>query len=261
MTQLRTLGRLILDALPAQSTLLYRFGQRCVDRYRGDNNSDPASNGEEQLLRSELAKLKGACIFDVGANVGHWTRFALQLDPSAVIHCFEPSAATFRRLAANEWPKNVIVNNIALGETSGVADLNVFGDESGLNSMYARRGVAAAQIIRRETIKVRTADEYCAEHGVARIDIVKADVEGHELSVLKGMRRMLSENRVGLIQFEYGGANLDSRVFLRDIWEYLEPFGFEFFKLFPEGPRRLREYRPTLETFQYSNYVARASGT
>lgn len=67
---------------------------------------------------------------------------------------------------------------------------------------------------------------------------------------------MLAKERVRIIQFEYGGCNLDSKVHLDDIRYFLEPYSFNFYKLYPEGLHRIEKYQQSLETFKYSNRVA-----
>ena len=248
--------RWIFDLIPAYSKALQGFCQRYVDRYNGDNNSDSSRNGEELLLRTELPKLRGGVVFDAGANVGNWAKYALQVESSIQLHCFEPSQATFRLLSENKWSSDVHLNNLGLGDAEGQLELNIVDSSSALNSLYARRGVEPARGKSKETISVTTVDAYCEQKGIDHIHFFKVDVEGHELAVFKGMSRMLRERRVQMIQFEYGGRNLDARVFLADIWEYLAPFGFEFHKLYPEGPKHILNYNQEQETFRYSNWLA-----
>lgn len=253
---LKLLVRWIFRQIPPSNLMLEHFCRRYLDRFNGDNDSDPSLNGEEFLLRAELPKIKGGVVFDVGANIGDWARYVLQVESSIQLHCFEPSHTTFRRLADSHWPRHVHLNNCGLGDTAGQLELNIVDPASGLNSIYVRRGVESARGKSKETISITTVDAYCGENGIDHIDFFKVDVEGHELAVFKGMSRMLAERRVQLIQFEYGGCNLDSRAFLVDIWEYLEQFGFKFFKIFPEGPRSISNYSQELETFKYSNWLA-----
>lgn len=253
------LGQLIFEVVPDDHSGLYRFCRRYVDRYNGDNDSNPALNGEYRFLTSELRNIGTGTVFDVGANVGDWTSFALQTNPRLHVHCFEPGAAAFAGLAGKSWPSNVRLNKVGLGEREAELDLNVIGGASGLNSLYIRHGIPAARNSETEKIVVYSIDSYCRDHAVDRLDLVKIDVEGHELAVMKGMTRMLSERRVSTIQFEYGGCALDAGVTLRDIWQFLEPFGFRFYKLHRTGPRPVAEYHPALETFRYSNWVARQS--
>lgn len=182
---------------------------------------------------------------------------ALKIEPSIQLHCFEPSLATFCQLTVSQWPDNVYLNNVGLGDAEGQLELNIVNPASGLNSLYLRHGVESARATNKEKIFVTTVDAYCEKRGIERIHFIKVDTEGHELSIFKGMGRMLADGRVNIIQFEYGGCNLDARVYLADIWEFLQPFGLKFFKLFPQGSREISAYSQSIETFKYSNWVAR----
>jgi len=251
----RLAARKLFDAIPAYNETLYEFCARYVDRFNGDNNANPEVNGEYGFLRNELNKLGAGVVFDVGSNIGNWASFALEINPNIHLHCFEPSKATFDKLAQKQWPSNVWLNNLGLGEVGGVMELNIVHEESGLNSVYVRQGVDSARPIRTEKVLMTTVDEYCHKNSIHQIDLMKVDVEGHELAVLKGTSLMLQKNRVRTIQFEYGGCNIDARVTLGDIWEFLEPHGFSLYKLYPEGPRHIENYQQRFETFKYSNWV------
>ena len=256
MSVIEGLRRTVFHSIPPYSRILYQFCSRYVDRFNGDNNSNPETNGEYSYLRKIIGALKDGVVFDVGANVGDWASFALNLNPKVQLHCFEPSTATFRRLSQRQWPSNVHLNNFGLGEAEAAIALNVIAEGSGINSVYIRRGFESARSGKTEEIRICTIDEYCERKTVGKIDLIKVDVEGHELPVFKGMRRMLGRGVVSIIQFEYGGCNLDAKMTLGDIWDFLEPHGFRFHKLFPEGPRLVDKYQRSLETFKYSNWIA-----
>jgi FkbM family methyltransferase len=253
---IKRVARTAFAALPARNRYLYEFCARYVDRFNGDNNSDPDTNGEYAFLRTALGGRGPCVVFDVGANVGEWTSRVLGVNPRAQVHCFEPSRTTYDRLAAREWPANVRLNNIGLGDKQESLDLQVVADGSAMNSLYLRRGIEAAAAGRTETIAIDTVDAYCERNGISSITFMKVDVEGHELAVFKGMSRALRSGTVRMIQFEYGGCNLDSRTFLADIWDCLIPHGFVLHKVYSDGLRRVDSYRQSLETFRYSNWVA-----
>jgi FkbM family methyltransferase len=254
------LGRYLFRIMPAYNATAFRFCLRYVDRFNGDNNSNPTENGEYRFLSRELSRHRAMTVFDVGANVGDWAAFALTANPQLDLHCFEPSEFSFSRLAGRQFPPNVRLNRFGLGECDETRALNIAGEGSGLNSLYVRQPLMAASRGITERITLTTADDYCARHSIASIDLIKIDVEGHELAVMRGMRRMLVEHRVKTIQFEYGGCSLDAGITLREIWNYLEPFGFRFSKLYAGGERPVAEYHRDLETFRYCNWVARWSG-
>jgi FkbM family methyltransferase len=254
---LKTISKGLFSLLPAHSSLLYNIANRYVDRFNGDNNSDFISNGEERLLHSVLRGLSGGgVIFDVGANIGKWSLHCLQIAPQVELHLFEPSAFTYSRLLENTWPQNVYINNFGLGEKDETLTLHIFDDASGMNSLYARRGIGWHEVVKTEQIEIRTVDRYCDEHSIQKIDFMKVDVEGHDFSVLKGAEQMLSSHKISMIQFEYGGCNLDARVYLRDIWEFLQSRGYKLAKIYPNKLQYFDEYEQRLEVFKYSNWIA-----
>lgn len=85
--------------------------------------------------------------------------------------------------------------------------------------------------------------------------MIKIDIEGHELSALIGMGRFLSADFVDYIQFEYGGANLDSRTNLMQLYGLLKLKGFKIAKVMPNG-LHIREYSPYMDNFSNANYMA-----
>ena len=89
--------------------------------------------------------------------------------------------------------------------------------------------------------------------------VMKLDVEGHELEVLRGMTATLKRRQMGTIQFEYGGCNIDSRALLKDIFAFLKAQDYELYKMHPKSLRHVPGYDQRLENFQYQNWVARRS--
>ena len=235
------------------SNFLYRCCRRYVNSYDNQNNVDMRSNGELCWLQEVLP----ACftIFDVGANVGEWTALALEINPSLQVHCFEPSAATYRFLQAHVTSSSVFLNQKALGASRGEYPLYVSGPGAGTNSLHKR---TAPNLIQNQTenIYVETLDAYCEAHAVKEIDLLKVDVEGHELEVLKGAINLFKEGRIRRIQFEYGGTYIDARILLKDMFDFLIPFGYRIYKMYPNYLRLFEQYDQRLENFQYQNLVA-----
>jgi FkbM family methyltransferase len=242
--------------VPSRSPLLYDFCRRYVARYNGENNPDMRSNGELWLMKSVLPRC--STIFDVGANVGDWTAMALSFNPKMTAHCFEPCRPTFEILKARDL-KGAILNEFGMSSAPGEKILHVFPGSSALNSLYRRSGLGIGFGLgpqsQDETVSVDTLDRYCERKAITVIDFLKVDVEGHELEVFKGAVTLLSEKRIRRIQFEYGGCHIDSRVLLKDFFEFLGHHGYVFHKLFPQELRRIDRYDQRLENFQYQNWV------
>ena len=139
----------------------------------------------EQLVRS------GFTVWDVGANHGcHAIVLARLVGPTGHVHAFEPVPAHVMLLRENlklNGCANVRVVDAALGENEGVEGIQVSG---GAVSSLLRDGEGACGLSK---VHVTTGDRYSAASAVVP-DLVKIDVEGYELPVLRGMRRMLQES-------------------------------------------------------------------
>lgn len=159
---------------------------------------------------------RGMTVFDVGAHDGGLTALFSELAGDGAVHAFEPTAATFTTLAARlaeQAATNVSANQVALSDETGTVRMHCYdGPYRAFNSMAERPlaayGVDAGPARCEEVIAV-TLDAYCAEHGVTRIDLLKVDVEGAELQVLRGARGLLSARRIACIAFEFGQTTFD----------------------------------------------------
>ena len=213
----------------------------------------------------EHSEERPICIFDIGANVGQFAGVAKNVlkDIPYSIHCFEPSGYTFERLKANiKDDKRFCLNNIAIGKN--VETSTLFYDEagSGLASMTKRNlehfGIDFSLS---ESILVDTVDNYCERVRIEKIDLLKMDVEGHELDVLSGAARLLEERRIQSILFEFGGCNIDTRSFLQDYFYFFKKYGnIRIFRITPSGylsPIDL--YREINEQFRTTNFLVRFS--
>ena len=222
-----------------------------------------STSGELEVMRhvcKSAAKNPGTIVvFDVGANTGGYSTALLDVfsGTDAIVHAFEPSAQTYAALTAGlEGRKRVTAHNFGFSDTNGRLDLYASEGLSGLSSVYPRLlDHRNLRMTKSESIQVRKLDDFCAEESIANIHFLKLDVEGHELSVLKGAQRMLAEGRISSIQWEFGGCNIDSRTFFRDFF-YLLNDQYRIFRVVKDGIRPVTRYWETLEIFDTVNYFA-----
>jgi len=221
----------------------------------------PSENGEKWFLRMLVKRYSGGVLFDVGANIGDYSELLVGCQfPSEQIHSFEPSSVSYAQLVANARLAGIHKNNIALGSRSGESTLFSEKAGSGLSSLYKRNLPEKYGHIRNpETITVSTIDEYCHMHNIVHIALLKIDVEGHELEVLRGGRNTLEGGRVDTIQFKIGMASLDAGVRLIDFLRLLEP-RYEVFRLLKDGlwPVSRQDWSGHDEVFVMANYIALA---
>ncbi len=250
------LYKVLIKILPKNNARIYRLCKSYVDTYNGDNDDNLHTNGEYNFLKQHINKCK--VVFDVGANSGEWTNLALSVSKDLEVHCFEPSGSTFKLLQQKNFLQNIHLNNFGLGSAIAWHNLYISEDDSGMNSIYLRQSIAALGLKvpeNSEVIQIDTLDNYCSVKNIQNIDLLKVDVEGHELQVLLGSKIMLTEGRIKLIQFEYGGAYIDSKTFLKDIFDLFEGLEYSFYKLLPNKLRSYNKYDPRLENFQYQNWI------
>lgn len=221
---------------------------------------DIKTNGEEFLLKKLARRLpKDAVLFDVGANKGEYTLALLeQFGREAKIFAFEPSIYTYGILNSIVPAHATLrLENIGFGEKVESVDLYYETEGSTLASVHKRDlseyGIQHAR--HAETIRITRIDEYCRANNIRRINLLKLDVEGHELAVLKGCENLLSQKNIDVIQFEFGGCNVDSRVFLKDFYELLTP-EYNLFRMVADGLVPLHTYRAVYEKYGTNNLVA-----
>ena len=80
-------------------------------------------------------------------------------------------------------------------------------------------------------------------------------MEGHELDVIKGGKEYFEQERIKITQFEYGGSYIDSRILLKDFFEFFEGMNYDIFLLYPTRVSKIPRYDQRLENFQYKNFL------
>lgn len=234
---------------------LARAARLYLDIYDGNSTASMHYNGEADFLRYHLTNADPTfTLFDVGANTGHWSSHVLSINPNITLHAFEPDSAAFAALINAVKSPHATLNNLALGAESATRQFHIFGNASVHNSFYAN---AERQSTATLDVTVSTLDTYCADHAITRIDYLKIDVEGNELEVLRGASSMLQSNQIALIQLEYGDKWIDSRTFLRDLYDLMQPYPYRLSKLLPGGKLLplARTYDYTLDQFRHSTLI------
>jgi len=154
---------------------------------------------ETAIVRRELGP--GQTFVDVGAHIGYYTVIASSLVGDAgTVFAMEPSPENFGVLVNNiraSGRSNVFAINKAASSKTGVTDLYLSPGNSGDNRLFPPG--PPWQRVRVET--VRLDDLFSAYAG--RIDFIKCDTQGHELSVLRGAAETLGRFPSMKMLFEY----------------------------------------------------------
>lgn len=189
-------------------------------------------------------------VFDVGANVGEWSKSLLKEWQNIDLHCFEPSPVTFDKLLKN-IPNSQSYNFINLGLGQQAHHFQFYeNDSSIITSKYYRFGSLNKNKI---SVSITTGDKYAQEYNIQQIDLMKLDVEGMEYEALLGFKDLLKTKKIHMIQFEYGEFNIYSKVLLRDFFDLLR--NYKIGKLYPNHIECLN-WSVEIENFKPANYIA-----
>jgi FkbM family methyltransferase len=110
---------------------------------------------------------------DVGANIGYWSKFLVEISKVSQLHAFEPDPITCKILERNlVGYSNVTVNQAAIGDSDGYLELFLDPHHSGDNRPIFTEG--------RQAIKVPclTLDSYVKKANLNRVDFLKIDIQG-----------------------------------------------------------------------------------
>ena len=182
-------------------------------------------------LHTEYAEIRfmldvlrpGQCVVDIGAHKAAFTYWmAKVVGPRGRVLAFEPQRdlAEFLRGVSRRVGEHVIrVHEVALSDREGDSRLYYRGEHAGAASLQDQRGPSVK-------VAVRTLDCVIEEEGLSGpVTFIKCDVEGHELAVFVGARKVL-ENDKPVLLFE--SANIEiGQSHLGPVTEYLSELDYE----------------------------------
>jgi FkbM family methyltransferase len=178
-------------------------------------------------------------IFDVGAHSGDITRRFLDDFPKSVVYSFEADPRNFSRLkSAFNGDERVRAVHAAVSSHPGAAAFHL-GANDYTSSLFPRedetRRYYHSQYTMVDTVTVPmiTLDNFCRDHEIEQIDVLKIDTQGAELDILRGAEHLLGASKIQIIVTEfffiqhYKGVPL-----LDEIWGLLRRHKYEIYDLF-----------------------------
>ncbi|MFZ3043643.1 MAG: FkbM family methyltransferase [Minisyncoccia bacterium] len=128
--------------------------------------------------------LRGGVAFDVGANIGYYSR--LMSRSAKHVYAFEPDADNFRILEQNcRHHPNITPLNMAVCDRGGTADFFKVMHSAMRHSLIDEGNT------KKLTVACTSLDAFIKERGITGVSLVKIDVEGAEPLVFAGMRELL----------------------------------------------------------------------
>ncbi len=205
-------------------------------------------------IYSEIKLKEAPIIIDVGANKGQSIDFFLSIYPSATIHAFEPNKTLFQILNIKyKQNQNINIYNEGVSAKDGDLRFNVnvldetsTFEEINKESVYLKK---KAKILGKNpdnlitetySIPVTTLSSFFSKNNIKIVDIIKIDVEGHELSVIKGLFTSGLTSKINYIQIENHKDDMYSLKY-EQIEEIIKQNNMHLFKKIKHGFGQLDE--------------------
>ena len=235
---------------------VFRFLERAAAYSQGKGYGACTVKQEVAAVFNQLGSRPRLAV-DVGANIGRYSQELRNKQKDLEIHIFEPANVNLQKLRSAFFSDSlIIINPCGISNRSGNATL--FSNYSGsvLGSLTKRRlDHFGINFDNEEVVKlIRFEDYWSSTLNCRPLDIVKLDIEGHELDALNGFGCALPATKV--IQFEFGGCNIDTNSYFQDFFYFFKNNGFDLSRITPFGLEFLNSYREIDEFFSTTNYVA-----
>lgn len=207
---------------------------------------------EREWLASELKS--GDTFYDIGANIGLFTLLASEKCRHVV--AFEPTAETYRMLtenvALNNQPANIQLINAAASDKNGMQDIYVLTNgKDAWNSMAVKPEEGQYRVDQITTVNV---DELVQTERIPAPHVIKIDVEGWELHVLKGLEKTITQYRPVML-IEFTESNLKAAgTSPAELGSYIHSLNYDLFSYDPRHRKliSLHEFN-----FGHKNLVAK----
>ncbi len=179
---------------------------------------------------------KGDTLIDVGANIGYLSAVGASLvGPTGSVHCFEPVPRYFqrlRRLAEINPGYTIVANQLAAGDGERTFTMHTSKTSLGGNTMISGLN-REEDIEERFEVRAIRLDEYIRESRLAKVALIKIDVEGFEFPVLRGLQRYLDTAAIlPAIICEIAPTAYPLLGYtLSDLRAYMEGYGYRPFRL------------------------------
>lgn len=185
----------------------------------------------EGFMLGSLSRLvqPGDVVYDVGANIGLYSRFLVQCFKASRVYAFEPMEENRRLLAENAaiagCAAQVEIVPCAVGDQDGTEDFQIDDLTSNSGTLNAVTHGRASQSRsqyglppKTMQVKVTSLDTFVQQVGIAKPQVIKLDIEGAEALALRGANRLLAEHGPHLV-IELHGADAARQV-VQILWDH-----------------------------------------
>lgn len=219
------------------------------------NSRNMNESGERFFIKKYLSNQPISLCFDIGANVGDYSRLLLENTDSNVIS-FEPLPFVFEKLSVNlsNFLDRVTLVNSGVGAKS--ENLFIHYNEKATGHASFSEEVSQVDYVKNNDsilIGVTSLDDYCRDNNISHIDFIKIDTEGFEKEVFEGAILTFEKIQPKFIQIEFNWHQLFRNTSLHYFAEKLP--NYNVYQLTNNGMRKVDSKHPYSNFYSFSNFV------
>lgn len=181
----------------------------------------------EEIFCLQSVIHKNDVVIDVGANVGRWSLLVARLFKTQMVFAFEPFKETFAKLQ-----KNISLNQQLMIQTVNQAVSDSEDNIAMTVKNYFNTGMNQIDLsAANKTLSAVRLDFFCETNKIQKIDVIKIDVEGFEMNVLKGSEKLIKQWRPKIICEIDDSLLLQNKIVPADIFNFLQGLNYKIYRL------------------------------
>ena len=197
----------------------------------------------QKKIYNFLKNFKIKIIFDVGAHKGEFLKLIKKIENFEKIYSFEPQKKIFYNLNLLSIKNKIFCFNLAISNNNGIRNLKIneisststFSEINDLSLWYKIKsfivgGSSKSSFVYEEKVNVMKLDDFCNDHKISNIDLLKIDTEGHEKEVLKGALNLIKEKKIKYILLEFHLSKMYKNYNTKDLENFLDNSNFRLLK-------------------------------
>lgn len=167
---------------------------------------------------------KNDIFVDVGAGIGDYSIIAASIIDKGKVYAFEP----------DQRARKIFIENITLNKMKNKIQVEgqIVSDKEGHEYFKSEKQSEISHISlsdRGTSIKSLTLDKYLKKYNIKRIKLIKIDVEGAELKVLKGLENIITTHAIDSLIVEVNKNSKKYGFSRNDLINFFESHDYEIF--------------------------------
>jgi len=179
---------------------------------------------------------EGGVFIDVGAGIGYFSAIASKIvGDSGEVYSFEPltcNANAIKRMIESNPNSNIILNDFALSDENGIHNFyRVRYENHWESSMMIELIDKVDEVLE---VGAKRLDTYLCQRNIDQVSLIKIDVDGYELYVLKGLSGFFERttHKPPIICEITSSAYSKTTISLTEFHDYMRDYGYQAYNIF-----------------------------